>query len=136
MASTWRHHLVIWRSPTRVLLKYGFCNKSFRKDETLTSWTLLKHNSPHFWAWLLLYSAIMPKSEGKYVVKLFNWLEVHLSELTCYKVHTLSEFELSQNLVYSAIFTILISIFFAQKLRIFDTHKNLFLNHKKWFLFS
>ena len=76
---------------------------------------------------MLLYSAIMPKSEGKYVVKLFNWLEVHLSELTCYKVHTLSEFELSQNLVYSAIFTILISIFFAQKLRIFDTHKNIFL---------
>ena len=24
----------------KVLLKYGFCNKSFRKDEPLTSWTL------------------------------------------------------------------------------------------------
>ena len=35
-------------------LKYGFCNKSFRKDEPLTSWTLLQHiNCPHFWAWLL-----------------------------------------------------------------------------------
>ena len=26
---------------TTELLKYGFCNKSFRKDEPLTSWTLL-----------------------------------------------------------------------------------------------
>ena len=34
-------------------LKYGFCNKSFRKDETLTSWTLWKHICPHFRAWLL-----------------------------------------------------------------------------------
>ena len=25
------------------LLKYGFCNKSFRKDETLTSWTQVEH---------------------------------------------------------------------------------------------
>ena len=33
-------------------LKYGFCNKSFRKDETLTSWTLLQPICPHFWAWL------------------------------------------------------------------------------------
>ena len=34
-------------------LKYGFCNKSFRKDEPLTSWTLLQHICPYFWAWLL-----------------------------------------------------------------------------------
>ena len=32
-------------------LKYGFCNKSFRKDEPLTSWTLLQHICPHFWEW-------------------------------------------------------------------------------------
>ena len=43
------------------------------------------------WAWLLLYSAIMPKSEDKYVVKVFNWSEVHLSEMTCYKIHTLDK---------------------------------------------
>ena len=72
-----------------LLLKYGFCNKSFRKDETLTSWTLLRHICPHFLAWLLFYSAITPKSEDKYVVKVFNWSEVHLSEITCYKIHTL-----------------------------------------------
>ena len=30
-----------------------------------------------------------PKSEDKYVVKVFNWSEVHLSEITCYKIHTL-----------------------------------------------
>ena len=33
--------------------------------------------------------AITPKSEDKYVVKVFNWSEVHLSEKTCYKIHTL-----------------------------------------------
>ena len=36
---------------------------------------------PHFWAWLL-YSAITPKSEDKYVVKVFNWSEFYLSEMT------------------------------------------------------
>ena len=65
-----------------IILKYGFCNKSFRKDEPLTSWTLLQHICPHFWAWLLLYSEITPKSEDKYVVKVFNWSDVHLSEMT------------------------------------------------------
>jgi hypothetical protein len=29
-----------------------------------------------------LYSAITPKSKDKYVVKVFNWSEVHLSEMT------------------------------------------------------
>ena len=60
----------------------NFVTKSFRKDETLTSWPLLQHICPHFWAWLLLYSAITPKSEEKYVVKVFNWSEFHLSEMT------------------------------------------------------
>ena len=72
-----------------IILKYGFCNKSFQKDESLNSWTLLQHICPHFWAWLLLYSAITPKCEDKYVVKVFNWSDVHLSEMTCYKIHTL-----------------------------------------------
>ena len=31
---------------------------------------------------MLLYSAITPKSEDKYVVKVFNWSEFHLSEMT------------------------------------------------------
>ena len=34
--------------------------------------------------------AITPKSEDKYVVKMFNWSEVYLFEMTCYKVHTLA----------------------------------------------
>ena len=59
-----------------------FVTKSFWKDETLTSWPLLQHICPHFWAWLLLYSVVTPKSEEKYVVKVFNWSEFHLSELT------------------------------------------------------
>ena len=39
---------------------------------------------------IVLYSAIAPKSEDKYVIKVFNWSEVHFSEMTCYKIHTLS----------------------------------------------
>ena len=30
-------------SPTAKVLKYGFCKKSLRKNETLTIWTLLAH---------------------------------------------------------------------------------------------
>ena len=59
-----------------------FVTKSFRKDETLTSWTLLQHICPQFWAWLLNTIAITPKSEDKYVVKVFNSSEFHLSEMT------------------------------------------------------
>ena len=55
---------------------------SLQKNETLTGWTLLQHICLHFWAWLLLYSAITPKSEDKYVVKVFNWSEFHLSKVT------------------------------------------------------
>ena len=63
-------------------LKYQFWKKSLPKNATLSSWTLFQHICPHFWAWLLLYSAITPKSEDKYVVKVFNWSEFHLSEMT------------------------------------------------------
>ena len=59
-----------------------FVTKSFRKDETLTSWTLLRHICPHFWAWLLNIIVITPKSEDKNVVKVFSWSEFHLSEMT------------------------------------------------------
>ena len=37
----------------------------------------------------LLQSANLPKSEDKYVEKVFNWSEVCLSEMACYKIHTL-----------------------------------------------
>ena len=66
------------------LLKYGFCNKSFRKDEPLTSLTLFQHICSNFWVGLLGAIAIPPKSEDKYVEKVFNWSEVHLSEMTYY----------------------------------------------------
>ena len=84
-------HAVFWFLDTgtsRVLnrtlgtsLKYGFCNKSFRKDKPLTSWTLLQHTYlSSLLAWLLLYLfSNQTKSEDKYVVKVFNWSEVHLS---------------------------------------------------------
>ena len=66
----------------KTALKYGFCNNSFRRDEPRTSCTFLQYICPHFWAWLLLYSAITPKIEDKYVVKVFNSSEFHLSEMT------------------------------------------------------
>ena len=31
------------------------------------------------------------KSEDKYVGKVLNWSEVHLSEMTCYKIHNLKK---------------------------------------------
>ena len=64
-----------------------FVTKSFRKDETLTSWTVLQRIiCPHIWVWLLFYSAITPKSEDKYVVKVFRGSSF---EISCYKIHTL-----------------------------------------------
>ena len=62
-------------------LKYQFWKKSLRKNTTLSSWTLFQHICSHFWAWLLLYSAITPKSEDKYVLILFNSTELHFSEV-------------------------------------------------------
>ena len=58
----------------------GFCNKviSDRFDQLNTFPTYF----PHFWTWLLNTIAITPKSEDKYVVKVFNWSEFHLSEMT------------------------------------------------------
>ena len=46
---------------------------------------------PHFWVSLLGAIANPPKSEDKYVEKVFNWSEVYLSEMTCYKIHTFRE---------------------------------------------
>ena len=40
--------------------------------------------------------AITPKSEDKYVLKVFNWSEVPLSEMT-YKIHTLAQISLAQS---------------------------------------
>ena len=53
-------------------LKYGFCKKSLRKDAPLTSWTL-------HW------------SGKKRREKVFNWSEVHFSEVTSCKIHILVE---------------------------------------------
>ena len=74
-----------WNSGSELLLKYQFWKKSLRKNETLSGWTLLQHICLHFWAWLLLYSAITPKSEDKYVVKVFNPPEFLFSEVTFFQ---------------------------------------------------
>ena len=55
---------------------------SLRKNENLTGWTLI---CLHFWAWLLNTIAITPKSEDKYVVKVFNPSEFHFSEVTFFQ---------------------------------------------------
>ena len=56
---------------------YGFCKKSLRKDAPQTK----EYFFPHF----LLISADLEKSEDKSV----HWSEVHLSEVTFYKIHIL-----------------------------------------------
>ena len=58
---------------------------SLRKNETLTGWTLSQHICLHFWAWLLLYSAITPKSEDKHGLKVFNSTEFNFSEVTFFQ---------------------------------------------------
>ena len=68
-----------------------FVTKSFRKDEILASWNTFTTYLTSLWAWLLNTIAITPKSEDKYVEKVFNWSEVHLSEMTCSKIHTLEK---------------------------------------------
>ena len=70
-----------------------FVTKSFRNDETLTSWPLLQHICPHFWPWLLNTIAITAKSEDKYVVKVVNWSEFHLSQMTLLQNPYFNNFE-------------------------------------------
>ena len=71
----------------------GFCNKviSDRFDQLNTFPTYF----PHFWTWLLNTIAITPKSEDKYVVKVFNWSEFHLSEMTLLQNPYFSNIEIS-----------------------------------------
>ena len=53
-----------------------------------------EHICHHFWVGLLLHLVGLllhpPKSDDKYAQKVFNWSEVHLSEVTSYKIHTLA----------------------------------------------
>ena len=55
---------------TNMLLKYGFCKKSLRKNATLTNWTLV-----------VIYRYLFVKK------KVFNMSELHFSEVTSYKIH-------------------------------------------------
>ena len=65
------------------LLKYGFCMKLLRKNATLNSWTLFffKKKVP-----VVLYRYLFVKK------KVFNYSELHFSEVISYKIHTLVPF--------------------------------------------
>ena len=63
---------------------------SLRKNETLTGWTLSQHICLHFWAWLLLYSVITPKSEDKYVQKCSTRQSFIFPKWHYYKIGTLT----------------------------------------------
>ena len=74
-------------------LKYGFCKKSLRKKETLNSCTfylhkkvpvLMNHN-----IWKKLYVMIHYCRYLFVKMKVFNYSELHFSEVTSYKIHTL-----------------------------------------------
>ena len=68
-------------------LKYGFCNKSLRKDETLTSWTQVEHfiNTSKLDSPLiktlerenLILMKQMSKKCSTYVQLVFNWTKLH-----------------------------------------------------------
>ena len=60
-------------------LKYEFYNKSLQKEAPKTSITLFP----------LFFFQIRSWSGKKTEEKVFNWSEVHLSEATFYKIHTL-----------------------------------------------
>ena len=67
----------------KLILKYGFYKKSLQKNEPLTSWTSLLGgcNSNQ--------QQTQPKVMTNMLKKVFNWWEVHLSEVTSYKILTL-----------------------------------------------
>ena len=78
-----------------ISLMYGFCKKSLRKDEPLTSSTLFFLSifvisfgwvccCPQ-WVWCCTH----PKVMTNMLKKVFNWSEVHLFEVTFYNIHTL-----------------------------------------------
>ena len=63
------------------MIKYGFCKKSFRKNETLTSWTL----------WLTYFP-----DQCWFGKQLFNWSEFHFFKVTFlqnpyFNLHTLKK---------------------------------------------
>ena len=79
------------KKKSKLQLKYDFVTSYFQKDEPLISWTLLQH---YFVVTFGRDCYCMQQSRPKvrtdtYVVKVINWSEIHLSEMTSYKIHTL-----------------------------------------------
>ena len=69
-------------------LKYGFCKKSLRKNETLTS-------CPFFPFFFITFGWVQQQNQPeviKEMEKMGNWSEFHFSEVTSYKIHTLGNF--------------------------------------------
>ena len=81
----------------------------------------------------ILYSAITPKSEDKYVVKVFNWSEFHLSEMTLLQNPYFSNIEISLFfeqiciLMFNFIWIFLIQIAFIYMLQ-FNYSVDIFLD--------
>ena len=59
-------------------LKYGFCNKSFQKDEPLTSWTLF---STHLSSLLVGFAGCNSKPNQK-------WWQIHMLEKVFFKIYS------------------------------------------------
>ena len=60
-----------------------------------------EHICHHFWVGA---TANPPKSDDKYAQKVFNWSEVHLSEVTPYKIHTLDEYLMNWKMAFEKSF--------------------------------
>ena len=70
----------------------NFVTKTFRKDETLTSWTLLQHICPHFWAWLLNTIANHAQKWGQ-----ICWKSVQLDRIAFFRSDFFQNWYFSEN---------------------------------------
>ena len=89
--------------PFKWLLKYQFCKNVTSEKWNSDGLNTFGHICLHFWAWLLLYSAITPKSEDKYVQKCSTRQSFIFPKWHSYKIGTLDG-ELTQLLTLPSTF--------------------------------
>ena len=85
----------IWKisqTQTVILLKYQFCKNVTSEKWNSGGLNTFRHICLHFWAWLLLYSVITPKSEDKYVQKCSTRQSFIFPKRHSYKIGTLAHF--------------------------------------------
>jgi hypothetical protein len=82
-------HETIPLHETRPYLKYQFWKTSTSEKWNSVELNTFGHICPHQWAWLLLYSAITPIGEDKYVQKCSTRQSFIFPKFTSFKIGTL-----------------------------------------------